>query len=184
MGAGGLGGVEEEVRHGVLVEVAGRERYEDEGVLVDSGELGNGDPVGDGDGLFEVLVVAGVGDFLDVGLRGYFEQFDFQIAVPLGGAAVEHRAYGAVALAFGSDGEGGGEGAELVEEAFGVDADVVVFGSGEGSVLEVGTIGQANEVALLLFGAGPEFAHVGHPSGVEHFERAVAVLHSADAVVE
>ena len=101
----------------------------------------------------EVFVVVGVGDFGDAGGGGNFKEFVFEVAHPFVGAGAEDAADSPVALAFGGDGDLTGEGAVFTDGGVGGDTDVVVFGSGEGGVGEVGALGEADEVALLLLGA-------------------------------
>ena len=60
----------------------------------------------------------------------------------------------------------------------------MILGRREGRLEQVGAFGQAGQVVLLLFGAGPELALEGHPGGVERHVLAVGELDDRHAVVE
>ena len=60
----------------------------------------------------------------------------------------------------------------------------MILGRRDGGLHQVAAFGGANQVALLLLGTAPQFAHIGHPGGIQQAETAVAQLHGADRVVE
>ena len=60
----------------------------------------------------------------------------------------------------------------------------MILGRREGRLDQFGAFGQAGQVVLLLFGAGPELALEGHPRRVERHVLAVGELDDRHAVVE
>ena len=138
-------GVDAQVGHHLRIEVVQHERLEDHPAAVArQGIAGYLVAEGDADGcLLIVLRVAAVVHAEEACLGRNVQQLALHRVLPLAlEAGGEDAAYVAVALSFGFDGEAAFQCTVGGEAVVGVDADVVVLGSGDGCQAEVGAFGR------------------------------------------
>ena len=90
----------------------------------------------------------------------------------------------AVALSFGSHSESATQGTVGIQTIVCLDAEIMIFGSGNRCQAQVRTFGNTRQVILLLFGATPQFTTERHPSRIKRHISTVTQFHYCHAVVK